>query len=141
MRSPSIREAIRLLLVALGVLCSAVGVIFALTLLCARTEPGVVKVASTLSHGEPTNCLYVLWGGRVALTPEPGDWASTPREGDRVAVLLYGKAGTLKSAHALWRVWKPAAGFGSAGLVLLISGLCIVRHRPAPQEIHVAPAI
>jgi hypothetical protein len=137
----TVREVTRMLLLTFGALCCAVGSIIAVSLLCAPTEPGVVKMASTFYHGEPTNYPYVLWRERVVLSPEPEDWPSVPKAGGQVAVLAYGKGGTLKSSHALWRVWRPAAGFGTAGLVLLFSGLCIIRRRPVSQEIHAAPAI
>jgi hypothetical protein len=137
----TIREAVRLLLVSFGTLCSAVGIIFAAILLSAPSELGAVKFDSTLHRGEPTNYPYILWHGHVVLHPQPGNWASVPREGDRVIVLDYGKGGTLKSAHALWRLWRWPVAFGAVGGVLLLMGLYILRYRPTPHAIHVAQAL
>jgi hypothetical protein len=129
------REAIRLFLVAVGVICSTIGIIFAVVLLSARAEPGVVKTDSTLYRGEPTNYLYVLWGSGVVLHPEPGDLPDGAKEGDKVTVLAYGKGGTLYSGRSLWRVWRGAAGFAAVGTVLLFGGLCVLRRRDTPSEV------
>jgi hypothetical protein len=131
------REAIRLLLVAVGVICSAIGVIFAVVLLSARIEPGVVKTYPTLYRGEPTNCLCVLWGSGVVLHPDPGELPPSAKEGDRVTVLAYGKGGTLHSGRSLWRVWRGAAAFAAVGAVLLVGGLYTLRRRDTPNELRV----
>jgi hypothetical protein len=132
------REIIRLLLVAVGVICCAIGIIFAVVLLSAKTEPGVVKTSSTLYHGEPTNSLYVLWGSGVVLHPKPGDLPLSAKNGDPVTVLVYGKeGGTLRSAPSLWRVWRGPVGFAVVGAVLLVSGLLILRRRDTPNELRI----
>ena len=144
----TMREATRLLFVACGVLSAAVSIISAMSLLCARSEPGVVKFYSELHRGEPTNVAYIVWGTGMHLRLESGDRPTPPKAGDNASVLVFGKAGTLKFGRAFWRAWTWILSFGVIGVVLLISGLFIMRHWPphspsskAPQATHAARAI
>ena len=137
------REAIRLLLVAVGVLCCLVGFMPVLGLLCSEAVPGRVRVASKLYHGEETNYAYVLVGsvdgkGGAIVNPEPGDWPSPPKDGDSVTVLFGGggeKGAMLKSSRAFWRVWGWAVEVGSVGIALVVTGLFVFRYQPPPYII------
>jgi hypothetical protein len=133
------RESTRLLLVAAGVICCVVASMIGFGLLRAREMPGVVRIGSTLYRGEPTNYVYVLCDHGTVVHPQPGDWSSAPREGDRVTVLFdspIGEKGTLlKSHHALWRAWRWVLGFGTVGLLLSGAGLFILRQQLSSHEI------
>ena len=130
----TIRETIRLLTVALGVLCVLVAVVSSSSLLCARTEQGVVEFHSTLIRGEPTNLAIVVWGSGVVLRLEPGDLPLPPKAGDPVTVLAIGKAGTLKSGRSFWRAWMWTGGFAAAGVTLVVGGVYALRHQPSPED-------
>jgi hypothetical protein len=135
MTQMTIREMIRLVMVAFGVLSSVVGVIWMLSLLSARTEHGVIEIRSKLEHGERTNVAYVVWGRGMHLRLQPGDYRIPPMAGDSVSVLAYGKAGTLKFGRSFWTDWKQAGGFAAVGLALLLVGLYVLRHQPTPAPI------
>ena len=132
----TIREMTRLLLVGFGVVCALIALIIAMTLLCARTEQGVIRFQSMLVHGEPTNLPYADWG--VVLWLESGDLSSQPKAGDSVTVLALGKTGLLKYGRSFWRAWTFAGGFAASGLSLVICGLYVLRPRPSPHEVGTA---
>ena len=144
----TIREAVRLLSVAVGVCCCAVAGIITVRLSLLRSEPGVVGFGSTINRGVETNYAYVVWGrsgtgGGIVAHPEPGDWSSPPREGDTVTVLVGpggAKNAMLKSSRALWRVCRWAVAFGVIGVVLIVTGLVIIPRRFQSHEIHAAQA-
>jgi hypothetical protein len=127
-----LREATRLLLLWLGCYYLTAGGISALALLFVRTQPGVVPPPSL--SGQQTNW-FVVWGGGVVFLPQPGDWNSVPKVGDHVAVLPWPAPGTLKTGHALWRVWKQAACFAAVGAVLLV-GYYALKRQSTPPGIH-----
>jgi hypothetical protein len=142
MKRYSVREVLRLILVACGVLCLVPAVIVALVLVCSRSEPGVVKFYQTFQDGLPRNYPYVLWGNGMCLDTEPHDWFSPPKAGDSVTVLAIGKAGLLKFGRPYWRAWAWTAGFCVVGAVLVIAGLRALRfQRPkkSPEPPPLAP--
>jgi hypothetical protein len=138
----TLREALRLLLVAIGVVCCVVAGVVAVCLACSRSLPGVVETGSKLYRGEATNYAYVRWGydrsGGIILHPEAGDWPSTPKAGDSVRVpdvpLIGPKGGILRSTGALWRVFGWAVVAGASGTVLVVTGLFVVRDRSSRHE-------
>jgi hypothetical protein len=132
----AVRDAIRLLSVAAGIVCAGVAGIIAAGFLFYRTEPGVVRFGSRIDRGVETNFPYVVWGqsnhrGGIATHPEADDWTSPPKEGDSVTVLIGPwsppKSAMLNSSHALWKVCRWAVGFGAVGIILIVNGLFIVR--------------
>jgi hypothetical protein len=132
------REVIRLLLVAVGILCCAVACVVALSSFGGSHEvsvPGVVKFGTTMYQGVETNYAYVVWrggtnGGSYAMHPEPRDWSSSLKEGDLVTVLVdpgNPKGARLKSTTMLWQIWRWPISIGCIGIVLAITGMSIVR--------------
>ena len=130
-------ETIRPLLIGGGASCFAFGLLFALNLLVARTEPGVVV---PFPSGVPTNCPVVVWSGGIFLTTQPGDWDTLPRVGDHVSVLAFPGAGTIKSRHALCRVWKWPVPWMLVGAILVV-GNYVLERRSVSHEIHVARTV
>jgi|ERR1051326_2613143 hypothetical protein len=137
----TIREAIRLLMVAFGVVCALIAVLVTLPLLLARSESGTVEFHSTLVRGEVTNLPIVVWGGGVALRLDPGDISPSPKAGDLVTVLVIGKGGTLKYGRSYWSTLTWAGGFAAVGFALIIGGLYVLRHHPTPHEIGITQAV
>jgi hypothetical protein len=103
MAQMTMREAFRLVTVAIGVLSLFVASIWLLALLTARTENGVVEIRTMLERGETTNVAYVVWGGGVNLRLQPIDHSAPLKAGDSIPVLVYGKSGTVKFGHSFWR--------------------------------------
>jgi hypothetical protein len=137
----TIREATRLLFVAFGVLCLLAAIISSLSMLCARTEQGVIRIYSTLQRGEPTNVAEVVWGSGVHLRLEDGDLRTPPKEGDSATVVAIGKAGTLRRGRSFWRAWMWTGAFAATGAAFIIGGLYIVRRQPLSHEIGVAQTL
>lgn len=133
----TLRGGTRLLFLWLGCYYLTGGIIVALGLLFVRTQPGVVVAPANSSSGQQTNW-FVVWGGGIVLLPPPGDWNFIPSVGDHVAVLPWPAPGTLKTGHALWRVWKQATGCAAVG-ALLLAGSYVLKRRLRPLDPHVTP--
>jgi hypothetical protein len=133
------REMVRVVMVAFGVLGFLLGSIRAFVLLSARTERGVVEMLPMLEHGETTNVAHAVSGRRVLLRLEPDDRPASLKPGDSVTVLSYGKCGTLKFGRSYWREWKLAGGFAVVGIALVIGSLYILHKQPTASQTDATP--